>query len=370
MKNALMVLIMLTLWLTACGGSTASDVNLTAELVQLDAEEEWRIVYTQSVMLEAACGMLYETNWGYNFGDITLERVRNELEAQAGFVQASQEELAMLAASSDVVAPHLAELELAISEMQTVLALGEAAVVEDDYDLWEGVRQTCDTLYNLQDQIPVDALAAGLSQSVIDEFELDAGEAVLVVYESTEWGRTTADAPTATDPTVSTTPTQASGGSTGDQESLMTEWGPVYNMGALLFETCTLVYQTHYDFGQGVIDADRAQVELEAESEAVEYALGILESSAPEGDIAGGLLLQIKAEASVLTYWLEPQGDRLGTPQALENIGLSCESLQSIMNNVFTQAQAASLSRESLDELDEEMRPMIDELYNHTWYGR
>ena len=150
----------------------------------------------------------------------------------------------------------------------------------------------------------------------------------------------------------------------------MTEWRPVYNMGALLFETCTLIYQTHYDFDQGVIDVDRAQVELAAEYDAVEYALGIIGSAAPEGDIAGSLLLQIEDEAALLTYWVEPQADRLGTPQALENIGLSCQSLQDIMTNVFNQAQAAGLSRESLNELDEEMQSRIEDLYNQTWYGR
>lgn len=375
MKKNLIVLTVMMLWLSACGGSAgetqaAPDGDLTTEQVQLDPEDEWRIVFTQTVMLEAACSMLYQTDLEYYFGNITLERVRTELEAEAGFVQSSQEELAMLAASSEAVASYLAELESAISDMQTVLAQGEAAVIEDDFDLWDGVYQTCDMLYNLQEQVLSAASAAGLTQAMLDEFELDAGEAVLVVYESTEGGRTAADAPVATNTAVSSAPTQAAVEPAGEQESLQTEWGPVYKMGALLFETCVVVYQTHSDFEQGVIDADRAQVELEAESASVEYAQGILASSAPEGDIAGSLLLQIETEASLLTYWLEPQADRLGTPQALENIGLSCESLQNIMTNVFSQAQAAGLSQDSLDEFEEEIGTMIEDLYNQTWYGR
>jgi hypothetical protein len=370
MKHNFIVMIMMALWLTACGGSAAPDGALTAEQVQLDPEEEWRIVYSQTVMLEAACSMLYGTNFDYNFGEISLERVRTELDAEAGFVQASQDELATLSAPSEAVAPYLAELESAILGIQPVLTLGEAAVIEDDYDLWEGVRQTCDTLFNLQEQILAAASAAGLTQAMLDEFELDAGEAVLVVYESTDWGRTAADAPVATNTAVSSAPTQAAGGSAGDQESLKTVWRPAYNLGALLFETCTLVYQTHADFSQGEIGTDRAQDELEAESDSVEYVLNSITATSPESDDIAAYLLQTEAQATALTAWLGSQDNGLGTPQALDGIGHTCESLQNIMNSIFTQAQAAGLSRESLNELDEEMRPMIDDLYNQTWYGR
>ncbi len=40
------------------------------------------------------------------------------------------------------------------------------------------------------------------------------------------------------------------------------------------------------------------------------------------------------------------------------------------MDAIVGDAQAAGMSPEALDELDREIAPTIEDLYNRTWWGR
>jgi hypothetical protein len=60
----------------------------------------------------------------------------------------------------------------------------------------------------------------------------------------------------------------------------------------------------------------------------------------------------------------------IGTPEVLTALDSSCQSLQAIMDAIVGDAQAAGMSPAALDELDREISPIIEDLYNRTWWGR
>ncbi|MFH2104358.1 MAG: hypothetical protein ABIJ39_13495 [Chloroflexota bacterium] len=68
--------------------------------------------------------------------------------------------------------------------------------------------------------------------------------------------------PTRLPTTLATTAPGASG-----QEGLKTEWRTAFTSGLVLFETCTLIFETHANYGQGEIDLTEATTEMAIESD-------------------------------------------------------------------------------------------------------
>jgi len=155
------------------------------------------------------------------------------------------------------------------------------------------------------------------------------------------------------------------------QDQLMDEWRPAYDQGSVLFEVCTLMYQTHSDFGQGVIDRERARAELDTEADFIGFTQrGTASMAAPSEAIAPHLAsLEELTLALIEVYGVND--DSIGTPDVLATLDPTCGSLQARMQAIVADAQTAGLSSDSLDTLANEISvEMIEDLYNLTVWGR
>jgi hypothetical protein len=372
MKKTIITLTLIALWFSACSSpagnatvpSTEADFPLPiAE--PLDLEQEWQIVYKQATVLSYSCHMIDQAHRGYTDGIIGLERARYELDALAGFVSSAQEELSILTTPSDAFAPYLLQLEERIPALIIGLEAGDISLSEKEGAVWNGVQQACFALDLIWDKLSGAALSAGLTQDTILQFQEEIVQAGTKVYESTMGSRSAADAPGVTSTSINSPPAEITG---GDQEQLKDTWRPAYHLGALLFETCTMTYNTHADYGQGIIGLDRARTELEAESNFVEYVLRGITSIVPESEQVAAHIIGIETQVYALVEWLGSED--LGAGGAEEAINRSCISLQSQMDKIYNQAQSAGINSATLDELDSELSPMINDLYDQTWFGR
>jgi hypothetical protein len=374
MKKTFLMLALIALWLAACStpggktpGITSEEVSPIPTVTSLALEDEWRIIYQQSLLLSTTCSMLEATYTDYSNGEIGLERALVEFDAEDGFVRSSQGELSLLTVPSEGVAIYLAGLEEQIQVLEDVFKTGEQQLAAYDWEVWDGVFWACTAFSDYSGAIHKDAQTAGLSLDTVNQFYSDIAEEIDEVYESTQRGRSAGDTPQA-EGQVSLTPGEGAAESGGDQEQLLELWRPAYTLGALLYETCTMTYNTHADYGQGVIGMERAQVELEAESNFVEYVMRGITSTVPGSEQVASHLLEIETQANALVEWLMPASLELSG--GLEAIERSCLALQNRMDQIYNQVQEAGISGDTLDELDDETTPIIEDLYDQTWYSR
>jgi len=368
MKKRLLALVFLALGMSACASPgaateiapptatpapepTQTEVPKPPEEVQAELMGEWRPAYDQASVLLPVCHHVWKTNVAYGDGAIDLERARVELAAEAGLLSYAREIPSSAAAPTESVAPFLARSEQLISALIDVAESGDAALGPSVFDT---VAPMCNSASSLMDEITATAKAAGLTTFSINQLASDIRPVVGKLYDEEEWV-TLIPEPTA--PPVG-------------QQVLKDEWRPAYNQGAVLFETCTMTYNTHADFGQGMIGLERARAELEVEAEFVEYVLRGIASVVPQGEAVASHVLRIEAKASALTEWLEPEDDDIGTPEALAAVEAACSSLQGRMDAIVADAKSAGMNTASFGELDSEISPMIEDLYNRTWWGR
>ena len=190
---------------------------------------------------------------------------------------------------------------------------------------------------------------------------------------------TAAETPVAQPPSVATAtgatpieppPTEGPAAPAHGQEELMADWRPAYSQGGVLLETCMMMYQTHADFGQGEIDLQRAHAELQAEADFVELVRQDTDSMAAPSEAVEAHLVRLEEITAELIALLGSDDPSIGTPEVLTALDSSCQSLQAIMDAIVGDAQAAGMSPAALDELDRELSPIIEDLYNRTWWGR
>jgi hypothetical protein len=232
------------------------------------------------------------------------------------------------------------------------LASGDDAL---DAQVFDVIDETCNSLYNINLEIADAAQAEGLTTVSLNAMAAEIYPTVMEVYEIGE-ASVPGDEPAAV---------------SGGQEELRAEWGPALDLGSVLLEVCTLMYQTHADFGQGVIDASRAQAELETESDFIGYMQSGMYSSAPQSDAVASHLTSLEEQMSALIEVYGVDDSLIGTAEVLAMLDPICGSLQERMQAIVGDAQAAGLSPESLDALDHAIRvEMIDDLYDLTIWGR
>jgi hypothetical protein len=328
-----------------------SQTPRSPEDVQAQLIAEWRPAYNTSIILPTILNRIWYTNFNFTEGRIDLEQARLELEAEATLLDYARQILSSVTAPSEEVAPYLDRLNTVISTMSEVVESGDAALEGDAFEI---IDAEYDSVSILRDEIPDAAKVAGMTNESIYALNDEIFPMSDKLHDDDEW--------------MVAIPKPTAGPL--EQEGLKDNWRPAYNPGALLFETCTMTYQTHADFGQGVINLERARDELEVEAEFVEYVLRDITSVVPQNEKVASHVLKIEAQASSLTEWLEPKDNDIGTTKALAAIDAVCSSLQSRMNAIFKDAKSAGMSADSFGELDTELSPMIADLYNRTWYGR
>lgn len=149
-----------------------------------------------------------------------------------------------------------------------------------------------------------------------------------------------------------------------------TDWRVVYGQGAVLFEVCTVAYQTQSDYAQGAIALERASAELEAEANVAEYVWRDITSTQLQDESAASHLFEIETQAMALVELLVPQADAIGSSEVLAALDEACRALQGQMDAIVADATSAGLTMASFNELEGEVAPMIEELYNQTLWGR
>ncbi|TFH38075.1 MAG: hypothetical protein E4G99_00595 [Anaerolineales bacterium] len=154
------------------------------------------------------------------------------------------------------------------------------------------------------------------------------------------------------------------------QEQLQDEWRPAISNAILLSTTCQLMFETHFKYSEGEIDLTRAKSELTTEGDFVGFAVRGFSSGPVPSLAVAPYILELEQQTNTLAYLLPPKNDSLiGSAQTLDTLGGICGSLNNLMTEIVHTSMAAGLSEASVDEIDQEMTPMINDLYDTVMGG-
>lgn len=149
-----------------------------------------------------------------------------------------------------------------------------------------------------------------------------------------------------------------------DEESLRQEWRPAINQAILLFETCTMMYETHFEYWQGKIDLEHALHELNAESDVLAFAWRGFTSGPVPSDTTGPLMFRLEEQIRVLIGLLDPiDEDAIGAPEVLATLSQACGALEGLQSEVVSTSMAAGLTEADVDEIFEAMTLTVKDLY-------
>lgn len=373
MGNRIITAMVLVLALAACGSPSATpssavvatpvptqtEAPKSPEEVQAALMAEWGPAYHRAAVITTTCRMAGKTIAAYNPMVIRLERALFEQDAERGFIDAAIRTTSSTSTSSDAVSVYMNRLEEPTSVLINILESGRDGLA---FENLRGLIDTCDVLDEVRLDIARAAEAAGLSSESFDQLvtELTTEYQQVMALEA---DRATAPPPVAIKATA-TVEIQVSDLPPQD------EWRPAYVQGAVLFETCILVFQTHSDYAQGVIGLERAETELDVEAESTEQVQQAIASASGHGATVLNHLAKIDERATKLLKMIQGDETGIGSPDVLSDIEALCGSLQSRVNAIVADANAAGLSSADMNALDAEASPLIDDLYNRTLYGR
>ena len=149
------------------------------------------------------------------------------------------------------------------------------------------------------------------------------------------------------------------------QAELINEWRSAISDAILLSTTCQSIFETHFNYNAGEIDIDRAKFELSAESDFVALAVSSLAKSPVPNDSVAPYILELEDQTQVIVGFLPPLSDSLiGSTQALDTLGSVCGRLNDLLTDIVNEGQTAGLSETSIDKIDQETVPLINDLYD------
>jgi hypothetical protein len=363
----------LVLGLAACGSPGATptleptvmpppaptEAPTSPEEVQVALMAEWGPAYHRAAVITWTCRMAGKTIAAYNPMVIRLERALVEQDAERSFIDAAIRTTSSASTWSDAVSVYMNRLEDPTSVLINILESGRDGLASENL---RGLLDTCDVLDEIWLDIARAAEAAGLSSESFDQLVTDLTAEYQQVM-ALEADRATAPPPVAIKATA-TVEIQVSDLPPQD------EWRPAYVQGAVLFETCMMVFQTHTDYAQGTIGLERAEVELDVEAEFSEQVQRAVTSVSGHGATVIKHVARIDEQATKLLKLIKGDEAAIGSPDALSDIDALCGSLQSRMNAIVADANAAGLSSADMNALDAEASPLIEDLYRRTLYGR
>jgi len=169
-------------------------------------------------------------------------------------------------------------------------------------------------------------------------------------------------APPTAQPTRIPTMLAATAPGTSGQEGLKTEWRTAFTSGLLLFETCTLIFETHANCGQGEIDLAEAMAELEIEADSLTLINGWIVAEIPS-EATGAYLWRLETDLrTLIELWSQMNSGDPGAAEITDPLSGTCASLNNTLGEIANTALAAGLTEASLSELEGEIADMLAEL--------
>lgn len=155
-----------------------------------------------------------------------------------------------------------------------------------------------------------------------------------------------------------------------EQELLKDEWRPAISNAILLSTTCQLMFETHFYYAEGELDLEQAITQLNAEGDFVAFAVrGFSSGPVPSGDVAP-YMLDLEGQSRNMIDLLPPLDHSLiGSTQALDTLGNTCGVLSDLLNGIIDASKAAGLTETSVEQIDQEMTPMINDLFDMVLEG-
>lgn len=149
------------------------------------------------------------------------------------------------------------------------------------------------------------------------------------------------------------------------QDGLKDEWRPAISNAMLLFASCQLMFETHFKAGEGEIDLNRARSELTIESDFIGFAVRGFASGPVPSEAVAPFMLQLEQETATLIGLLDPIDDgKIGSAEVLDTLLVTCGTFNNLLSNIVNASMDSGLSEASVDEIDQEMTPMINDLYD------
>jgi hypothetical protein len=138
----------------------------------------------------------------------------------------------------------------------------------------------------------------------------------------------------------------------------------------LLFETCTVMFETHFEYSQGEIGLGRALHELNAESDVLAFAWHGFTSGPVPSDATGPFMFRLEQQIMVLIELLDPiDEDAIGTPEVQETLFDVCAALKGLQSEIVSASLEAGLTEADVNEIHEEIAPLIEDLYKQVLGG-
>lgn len=172
---------------------------------------------------------------------------------------------------------------------------------------------------------------------------------------------------TPTEPEVrASTPTMKAAAATPslDAEALRQEWRPAIQRATLLFETCTLMYETHFEFSREEIGLERALQELDAEGDVLALVWRGFTSGPVPSDATGPYMFRLEGQIMMLIGLLDPiDQNAIGTPEVQETLFDVCAALEGLQAEIVSASIEAGLAETDVEEIGEEVAPLLEDLY-------
>jgi hypothetical protein len=130
------------------------------------------------------------------------------------------------------------------------------------------------------------------------------------------------------------------------------------------------VFETHFNYAEGELDLEQAITQLNAEGDFVALAVrGFSSGPVPSGDVAP-YMLDLEGQSRNMIDLLPPLDHSLiGSTQALDTLGNTCGVLSDLLNGIIDASKAAGLTETSVEQIDQEMTPMINDLFDMVLEG-
>ena len=154
------------------------------------------------------------------------------------------------------------------------------------------------------------------------------------------------------------------------QDALKDEWQPAISNAMLLSASCQLMFETHFKAGEGEIDLNRARSELTTESDFIGFAVRGFASGPVPSEAVAPFMLQLETQTGTLIELLDPIDDgKIGSTEVLDTLLVTCGTFNNLLSNIVNASMDSGLSEASVDEIDQEMTPMINDLYDTVLGG-
>ena len=138
-------------------------------------KSEWRPLINGAAVLFSSCETMFDTYLNYQIEEIDLAGARLQLNTASGSISVVHDTFTKLPAPSPIILPFKERLEANMGTLLVLLSQQEAADI-GSFEATDTLLETCNSLFDAQDEIAAAALSAGLSEASLAQLESETAQ--------------------------------------------------------------------------------------------------------------------------------------------------------------------------------------------------